>query len=181
MKFNNIKTLSSKIVYENPWMVVKEDKVKRSSGAEGVYGIVEKPDFVVVIPIQNNDIYLVDQYRYPIKRRSLELPQGSLELKVDNHHLDAANRELREETGLISRKMNYVGFQHLACGYSNQAYHIYLATKLEQSTRILDVEEEDLCTKKLTLSHFKDKILSGKITDATTINAFFLAQFKGMI
>ena len=74
-----IETVSSKIVYENKWMIVKEDHIKRQNGSNGIYGIIEKPDFVVIIPIENNSLYLVEQYRYPVKGRYWEFPQGSWE------------------------------------------------------------------------------------------------------
>jgi ADP-ribose pyrophosphatase len=61
---SEIKTLESKVVYENKWMRVKEDRIRRASGAEGIFGVVEKPDFVVIIPISNGCVHLVEQYRY---------------------------------------------------------------------------------------------------------------------
>ncbi len=54
-----IETLSSKIVYQNRWMKVHEDKIKRASGAEGIYGVVDKPDFVCILPIEDGHIHLV--------------------------------------------------------------------------------------------------------------------------
>ncbi|MGB1311824.1 MAG: ADP-ribose pyrophosphatase, partial [Leucothrix sp.] len=69
-----IETLESRIVYQNKWMSVREDKICRASGAEGVFGVVDKADFVVILPIQDDDIYLVEQYRYPVEKRFWELP-----------------------------------------------------------------------------------------------------------
>ena len=74
-----IKQLNSKIVYQNKWMLVREDKIQRYSGAEGIYGVVEKTDFALIIPVQKDQIYIVEQYRYPAGKRFWELPQGSLE------------------------------------------------------------------------------------------------------
>ncbi len=176
-----IKTLNSRVVYENSWMTVREDHIERPSGTQGIYGVVEKPDFVVIIPIQDTHVYLVEQYRYPVKQRYSEFPQGSLESKLDSDHKDAALRELREETGLIAQNIRYIGKQYLAYGYSNQAYHIYLATDLEQGSLCLDQEEEDLLTQKISLARFEEMILSGEIMDATTVNAYCLAKFKGCL
>lgn len=75
----SIRQVSSRVVYRNPWMTVREDQVERD-GQPGIYGVVEKHDSAVILPIDGDHIYLVEQFRYPIGRRSLELPQGSLEV-----------------------------------------------------------------------------------------------------
>ena len=176
-----IKTLSSKIVYENKWMRVREDKIQRASGAEGIFGVIEKPDFVVIIPIAGGHIHLVEQYRYPVQQRYWELPQGSWENKPNADPAAIAAGELREETGLLAGKMQYVGHQYLAYGYSNQGYHIYLATELQQLGNALDQEEEGLITKSFTLELFEAMIIAGEIKDATSVNAYNLARLKGFI
>ena len=178
---SDIKTLASKIVYQNKWMCVREDRIARPSGAEGIFGVVEKPDFVVIIPIENNYIYLVEQYRYPVQGRYWELPQGSWEDDVDADPIAIAAGELEEETGLHAQKMIYVGHQYLAYGYSNQGYHIFLATNLVQKSEALDAEEEDLVSKKSTLEEFESMIKNGVIKDASTVNAYGLAKLKGYI
>jgi len=176
-----IKILSSKTVYENKWMRVREDKIQRASGAEGIFGVVEKPDFVVIIPITDGHIHLVEQYRYPVQGRYWELPQGSWEDNPDADHALIAAGELREETGLVAGHMQYVGHQYLAYGYSSQGYHIYLAMDLQQQNNSLDHEEEGLITKQFSLAQFEEMIISGVIKDATSVNAYSLARLKGFI
>ena len=176
-----ITQLSSEIVYRNKWMIVREDKIQRESGNKGVFGVVEKPDFVVIVPVQNDAIYLVEQYRYPVKSRYLELPQGSWELEPDADPLAVAVGELREETGLIAGQMKYVGHQFLAYGYSNQGYHIYFATQLRQGPTQLDSEEEGLLTRKIKIQDFEKMLIDGVIKDATTSNAYGLVKLKGLI
>ncbi|MFV0574302.1 MAG: NUDIX domain-containing protein [Vibrio sp.] len=176
-----IQTLSSEVVYQNKWMTVKEDKIKRASGAEGIYGVVEKPDFVVILPIDGDDVYLVEQYRYAVKERLLEFPQGAWESNPDVDPVLLAAGELQEETGLVAGQMIYVGFQYLAYGYSNQGYHIYLATDLTQKSTNLDAEEEGLVALKMSLKDFEQKIIAGEIKDASTVNAYGLAKLKGLI
>lgn len=178
---SEIKTLSSKTVYENKWMRVREDKIQRASGTEGIFGVVEKPDFVVVIPITDGYIHLVEQYRYPVQGRYWELPQGSWEDNPDADPAIIAAGELREETGLHAGQMQYVGHQYLAYGYSNQGYHIYLATDLQQQERALDQEEEGLIAQPFTITQFEHMIISGDIKDATSVNAYNLARLKGFI
>ena len=76
----NIETTSARLVYENRWMRVREDTIRRPDGSSGIYGVVEKPDFVVIVPVDDDGrLHLVEQYRYPVKGRYWELPQGSWE------------------------------------------------------------------------------------------------------
>ena len=176
-----ITQLSSEIVYRNKWMTIREDKVRRASGREGIFGVVEKSDFVVIVPIQDGYIYLVEQYRYPVQSRYLELPQGSWELDPDADPLAVAVGELQEETGLIAGQMHYVAHQYLAYGYSNQGYHIYYATQLQQGSNRLDSEEEDLITRRIKIPDFEKLLIDGTIRDATTSNAFALVKLKGLL
>lgn len=176
-----IKTLASKTIYENKWMRVKEDRILRESGAEGIFGVIEKPDFVVIIPLDDGYIHLVEQYRYPVHARYWELPQGSWEENPDADPAVIAAGELREETGLIAGKMIYVGHQYLAYGYSNQGYHIYLATDLQQEANALDGEEEGLIARKFSIAEFECMITEGIIKDATSVNAYSLARLKHFI
>lgn len=176
-----IETLGSKVVYHNKWMTVREDKVRRSSGSEGLFGVVDKPDFVAILPIQDEHIQIVEQYRYPVRNRYWEIPQGSWESDPDADHALIAAGELREETGLVASSFTYVGHIYQAYGYSNQGFHIYLATDFEVSDQELEVEEEGLITKSVGIDEFEFMIVSGAIKDATTINAYSLAKLKAMI
>jgi ADP-ribose pyrophosphatase len=64
----NIETTSTRLVYENRWMRVREDTIRRRDGSIGIYGVVEKPDFVVIVPVEDDGrVHLVEQYRYPVK------------------------------------------------------------------------------------------------------------------
>lgn len=132
-------TIDTRITYENKWMTVREDKVRRPSGAEGIYGIVDKPDFVAIIPVHQGRIQLVEQYRYPVEGRYWEIPQGSWEENPDVDNATVAAAELKEETGLIAGKMECVGHIFQAYGYSNQGFYLYLATELEASEQSLDL------------------------------------------
>jgi 8-oxo-dGTP pyrophosphatase MutT (NUDIX family) len=72
-----VEQVRRRIVYRNPWMVVSEDEVRRADGSPGIYGVVEKPDFAVILPRTPNGFWLVEQFRYPVGRRAWEFPQGS--------------------------------------------------------------------------------------------------------
>ena len=94
-----IKQLTHELKYENKWMKVYEDKILRSSGKEGLYGVVEKGEFALIVPFDGKYLYLVEQYRYPLKVKTLEFPQGMVE-KTDADITESARRELKEETPL---------------------------------------------------------------------------------
>jgi ADP-ribose pyrophosphatase len=90
-------------------MRVREDTIRRRDGSNGIYGVVEKHDFVVIIPVENDGrLYLVEQFRYPVQGRYWEFPQGSWEQIEGADPLEMARGELREETGLDAAEMTYV-------------------------------------------------------------------------
>lgn len=176
-----IKTLASREIYRNRWMTLKEDKILRADGSEGLYSVVEKQDFVVIVPVQDKAIYVVEQYRYPLGQRTIELPQGSWEHLPSASPAEVAAGELREETGLKAGRLICMGYQKLAQGFSAQGYHIYFATQLSWHGQQLDAEEVGLKARKLTVRDFTQLVLEGKITDATSVTAFLLAKAKGLI
>jgi 8-oxo-dGTP pyrophosphatase MutT (NUDIX family) len=162
-------------------MKVREDRIRRSSGAEGIFGVVDKPDFVAIIPVEKGKIHLVEQYRYPVENRYWELPQGSWEENEKAEASVVAVGELREETGLVAGKIDYIGHIFQAYGYSNQGFHLFIATKLEKSEQSLDQEEEGLVTSSFELRDFESMITTGVIKDATTISAYGFAKLKGLV
>ena len=176
-----IKTLSSKIVYKNKWMTVREDIIERDSGAEGLFGVVEKPDFAAIIAIENNKIHLVEQFRYPVAQRSLELPMGGWPDEPDADPLELALGELQEETGYFANQIQKIGFHYVDNGGATVGCHVFFATDLEFVGKDLDAEEEDLVSLTLTIAEFEQKIIQGEILDACTIACYGLAKLKGLL
>ena len=64
-----IRPIASRVVYANRWMTIREDAVERANGLRGIYGVVDKPDFALVIPSTPTGFWLVEQYRYPVQER----------------------------------------------------------------------------------------------------------------
>ncbi|MEZ8140936.1 ADP-ribose pyrophosphatase [Enterovibrio norvegicus FF-162] len=176
-----IKQLDSKIVYQNKWMTVREDKILRPSGAEGIYGVVDKPDCAAILAIDNGLIHLVQQYRYTVQQRCWEIPQGAWESNPDADHAELAKGELREETGMQAQSMVYVGAQFVAYGFLNQTCHVYLASQLSEVGKQLDDEEEDLISQAFLVADFERMIVDGEIKDTVTIAAYGLAKLKGLV
>lgn len=169
----SIKTLSSREVYRNPWLRLREDEIERSNGARGIYGVVEKDDCAVIIPIQDDTIFLIEQFRYTIQQRSLELPQGGWETEdVDPEEL--ARGELREETGFAAATMTFLGTMWIAYGFARQKQHVFLATGLTPAGAEPDPEEHDLVLRTASIAEFEQMLLDGTIQDSCTIAAWGL-------
>jgi ADP-ribose pyrophosphatase len=169
----SIRTLTSREVYRNPWLRVREDEIERSDGQKGIYGVVEKDDGAIILPIENGTIYLVEQYRYTIGQRALELPQGGWETsEVDPEEL--ARGELREEAGLVAASMIYLGTIWIAYGFTKQKQHVFLAAGLSHAGRDPDPEEHDLVVKTASIAEFEQMLLDGTIQDASTLAAWGL-------
>ena len=79
-----IKTISSREVYRNPWTSVREDVIERANGQRGIYGVIDKDPACIIIPLEQTDegefVYLVEQFRYTVQERCVELPQGGWEM-----------------------------------------------------------------------------------------------------
>jgi len=173
----SIETLSTREVYRNPWLALREDRILRSNGKQGIYGVVDKDDCAIIIPIGLENgvecVWLVEQYRYTVRERCLELPQGGWEMdNVDPEEL--ARGELKEELGLAAETMVYLGTLWIAYGFANQKQHVFLATGLTATEKEPDPEEHDLATRILSVAEFERKMLEGEIRDNCTLSAWGL-------
>ena len=174
-----IECVDSKTVYQNRWMRVREDAVRRADGSPGLFGVVEKGDFAVIVALQDGALMMVEQYRYPVQRRCWEFPQGSWDQGPDP--LALARAELREETGLLAASIVHAGRLTLAAGFCTQFYDIYFATDLTQGESALEVEEQGLISRFVPLAQVQADICAGRIIDASTVASFGLLQLKGLI
>lgn len=177
----DIETLSTRIVYENAWMRVREDAIRRRDGSTGIYGVVDKMDFVVVVPLHaDGSLHLVQQFRYPVGARFWEFPQGMWGPPGADPALAAAH-ELQEETGLAAATLTHAGFLHEAYGTINQGYDIFLATGLTAGQAAPESEEQDLISRSFPRAEFERMLLDGTIKDATTVAVFGLLRLKGLL
>ncbi|MBV1835359.1 NUDIX domain-containing protein [Novacetimonas pomaceti] len=178
-------TVSSRLAYENPWTRVREDIIIRPNGRKGLYGVVERGDFVVIMPVweeaQGRSVTLIRQYRYPIGQRMWELPMGMWENRPDAPAEDVARGELREETGLRAATMRDAGLMYQGAGYTTQKGRAYLATGLTQGPTEREDTEEDITCHKVPLEEMEAMIRDGRITCMVTIAAFGLIRARGWI
>lgn len=170
---STITTLSSREVYRNRWLRVREDEILRSNGQKGIYGVVDKDECAIILPIDDGHVWLVEQFRYTIQERALELPQGGWEMEVEQPE-ELARGELREETGLDAAGMQYLGTMWIAYGFARQKQHVFLATGLTPTETDPDAEEHDLITRSVTVEEFERMMLDGTIRDCSTLAAWGL-------
>ena len=165
---NPWKTLSSKVIYSNPWISVREDSVIRPDGEPGIYGVVDcRVATGVVALTPEREVYLVGQYRYPLDLYSWEIIEGGAETIEDP--LLTAQRELQEEAGLTARKWQQLGgVVHLSNCYSSEVAYLYLAMDLEKGVSNPDGTEV-LQIKKVPLSKALEMVYEAEITDAMSI------------
>jgi 8-oxo-dGTP pyrophosphatase MutT (NUDIX family) len=167
-------TKSSKVVYENPFMIVREDEVVKPNGKDGIYGYVEsKSESVYVVPVDDEgNTYLVQQERYTIKQTTWECVAG----RTDGEPVQtAAARELLEETGLKTNSITNIGEVRPANGMSTFKSTVFIAQDLKHISDELDPNDGILEVQKVPLKQIPEMILAGDITCAGSIAAFFMA------
>jgi 8-oxo-dGTP pyrophosphatase MutT (NUDIX family) len=174
-------TLSSRIAYENRWTRVREDRIRRADGSDGLYGVVERPDFALIVPWQDGRLTLVEQYRYPIRARAWEFPMGMWEHAPGTDPVLLAAAELREETGLVAGRMSHAGEIFQGPGYCTQCGHIFLATDLSQGDTEREATEQDMICRSFALAEVEAMIRDGTLRDAMTLAAFGLLRVKGLL
>jgi 8-oxo-dGTP pyrophosphatase MutT (NUDIX family) len=167
---NPWKTVSSRAVYENPWIGVREDQVVRPDGLPGIYGVVHfKNRAVGALPVDpDGSIWLVGQYRYPLNAYSWEIPEGGSPENEDPE--ETARRELREETGLMAGRLELVATAHLSNSVSDELGYVYRATELVQGA------DEPEGTERLVVRRFGwedawQMLRRGEITDSLSVIA----------
>jgi ADP-ribose pyrophosphatase len=171
-----IETLASRKVYENRWLSLREDRIRRADGSEGIYGVIDKPPFALVVPWDGERLHLVGQWRYTVRRFGWEFPQGALEGKPDAPMDEVARTELAEETGLRAEKVELIAELFAAYGFSSQAYSIFLATGLTHGEASPEPEEHGIVTRTVTLIELEQMIRSGEIVDSHSVAAWGLVR-----
>lgn len=164
------KTLTSKVVYDNPWMTVVEDRVVNPGGGENDYGHIKfKNRAIGIVPLDDDgNTWLVGQDRYTLGQYSWEIPMGGGPL--DEEPLAAAKRELLEETGLSASKWQEIMFVHTTNSITDEEGYIFVARNLEEGEPDSD-ETEDLRIRKLPFEEALAMVYSGEMTDVISIAA----------
>ena len=154
------------MVYEDAWMRLRRDEIERRDGSRGTYAYVEKPDFALVIPAEDDGFHLVEEFRYPIGRRTWSFPQGGWPSGQTGSPEELARLELSQETGFRAGALARLGFLHCAHGISSQGGHYFVATELEPGPPEREREEQDMRQAWVHRARFEEMIGVGLITDA---------------
>ena len=164
---NDWKTLSTKTVYENNWIKVNENKIINPSGNNGIYGVVHFKNVAIgIVPLdEENNTYLVGQWRYALNEYSWELPMGGA--PTDDYLLHA-QRELEEETGWKAKKWQNIMKLHTSNSICDEVGYVFLAQELEQGEMQWE-ETEKLEIQKLPFQKAYQMVLNGQITDAISV------------
>lgn len=162
--------LESDLKYDNKWISLTEHQVINPSGGRGIYGQIHYKNYALgIVALDEQDhIWLVGQYRFPLNLYSWELPEGGGPL--DEDPLLSAKRELLEETGLVAKKWEQILTMHLSNSVGDEYAIIYLAQDLEQFDAQPE-ETEQLEVKKIPLEQAYQMVIRGEITDSMTVAA----------
>jgi 8-oxo-dGTP pyrophosphatase MutT (NUDIX family) len=166
---NPWRTLTSREVYENPWIRLREDAVVRPDGEEGIYGVVHFKNVAIgILAVEDDFIYLVGQYRYTLGRYSWEIPKGGCPENEDL--LNGAQRELAEETGLRAARWDVMGEAYLSNSVTDERAVWFMATGLTEGESHPEGTEQ-LMVRRVPFEQALRMALTGEITDALSLLA----------
>ncbi len=168
------KQISSESVYKGRLLDVYRDKIELPNGHTSTREYIRHVGAACVVPVDaDGNIIIEKQFRYPFNAVLTEIPAGKLDSK-EEPHLEAALRELKEETGFTAEQMIYLGEFYPTCAYSDEIIHMYLATGLIKGEQKLD-EDEFVGVEKMPLEKAVEEIMNGNIPDGKTQTAILKA------
>ncbi len=172
---NPWRVLASAVKYQNPWISVREDRVLNPSGGTGIYGVVTmKNKAIGIVPVDaEGNTWLVGQYRYPLNEYSWEIPMGGGPVELDV--LESAQRELREETGLLAARWTRIARLHTSNSVTDEEGFVFLAEDLTPGETEPE-ETEALRLWKLPLAEAVQMALDDRITDGISVAGLLKAE-----
>lgn len=168
------KKVNSTQVYDGILLKVFKDEIVLPNGKPGAREYIKHNGAVCIVPVfDDGRVIIEDQFRYPMGEVMVELPAGKLD-SPDEDHLEAAKRELREETGYTADNWTYIGPFAPTVAYSTEVIYLYLATGLKKGNQELD-DDEFINVKTMKLNELVEKAMNGDIQDGKTIAAVLKA------
>ncbi|CAA9318636.1 MAG: ADP-ribose pyrophosphatase [uncultured Cytophagales bacterium] len=177
---NPWKTLSTRPLYENPWISVREDQVINPGGGQGIYGVVHfRNKAIGIIPVDEEGYtWLVGQYRYALEEYCWEIPMGGGPLHIDV--LESAKRELKEETGFTAARWTMIARIHTSNSVTDEEGFVFLAEGLTPGETAPE-ETEDLAVRKVHLREAVEMVMDNRITDSISVGGILkAARLKGL-
>jgi 8-oxo-dGTP pyrophosphatase MutT (NUDIX family) len=180
MTNNPWKVKNSQIIYENPWISVSHKEVITPNQTEGIYGVVHFKNLAIGIIVldEHFNTYIVGQYRFPLNKYSWEIPEGGGPL--NELPLEAAKRELMEETGIVAKKWTKIVEMDLSNSATDEHAIIFLAQELSFKTASPD-ETEKLEVKKIPFDVFFNEVYEGQHQDSLTVAAVLKVKLMMML
>jgi ADP-ribose pyrophosphatase len=169
-------TLDSENIFDGTLLHVRRDTVRLPNGKTSRREWIRHPGAAVIVPVLNNGNLLLErQYRYPLRRELLEFPAGKIDPGEDV--LTGAKRELQEETGLVAETWQKLGAVFVAPGYSDELIHCFVAQTMSVQPTTCDDDEFIECVE-MSSEELAQAIADGRVNDAKTVCAFYLWQMK---
>lgn len=171
-KFEEV-TLSTEPIFQGKVISLQVDTVKLPNGETATREIVKHPGAVAVLALHDDRMLVVEQFRKPLEKCQIEIPAGKLE--PGEEPLDAAKRELEEETGFKAGSIRHVCSFYTSPGFANEILHLYVAENLTKGETRLD-DDEFLECESITLEQAWQYMKEQRISDAKTITALYAWQ-----
>jgi 8-oxo-dGTP pyrophosphatase MutT (NUDIX family) len=172
---SEIEQVASREVYRNAWLRVREDEISYADGSAGLYAVVEKQDFVTVVPWTGDGFWIVQQYRYPVGVRAWEFPQGGWSAgHAEGTMAELAAVELAEETGLRAGSLRRLGRLYASYGFCSQSFEVFLATDLREGEPSREVSEQDMVHRWVSDAEIRAMLRSGEFPDSHSCASFAL-------
>jgi len=175
---SEIRQRASREIYANGWLRLREDEIEYADGSAGRYAVVEKPDFVTVLPQENDGFWLVQQYRYAVGSRQWEFPQGGWPPGHGGTMAELAGAELAEETGLSAGQWTHLGRLFASYGYSTQSFDVFLATDLTPGAPSPEDTEQGMVHGWFATQDVRAMIRSGGFADSHSVAALALYDLR---
>ncbi len=168
--------IHNEIIYDGKIIRVEKDIIELENGQQSCREVVYNSGGICVLALTEDDKYiLVKQFRYPSKEVLYELAGGKID--ANEQLLEAAQRELKEETGYVSTDISYLGYFYPTVAYSNEVIHMALMKDCVYEKQCLD-EGEFVDVVLLDESQIQDMIYQNKIKDGKTIIALLKFLYK---
>ncbi len=168
------KTLSTKAIYSNKWLSLREDLAELPDGRKTIYGVVTCGHCVGILPFLDPDtVLLIQQYRYVAGRVTWEMPTGGVHSGESNE--EAAQRELAEEIGYRAGRLTHVSTYHTSKSVMDETAHLFLGEDLAKLERPPPDETEFIEVRPFPFRDVLQMVLAGEIVDGMTIIAVLLA------
>jgi ADP-ribose pyrophosphatase len=167
------KVIQRKLIFQNPWIELHQDKVETRTGKVMDYRWYKSTDDAVIVPfLEKDNLVMIRHYRYPLGKVLLEFPAGHIE--HCEAAANAAKRELLEETGYIADKIDYMYTYHPSVSKSSQLVYIFRARDLIEQRANHDGVEDIIRTDIISVEELENMIRERRIKSAGTLLAFLI-------